>query len=69
MKTTKASIKPLSKECLRALIFEYGLQASIFDKSIFILDWEGLEYQFYVREERLLLHAIIVRKDVVINVV
>ena len=59
-------VKALSKERLLRLIRLYGLQTSMFDREMYILDWEGLEYQFHISENRILLHCVVVRMDVVL---
>jgi len=66
-KCRPAIVRPLSKDRLLRLIELHGLQTSIFDRELYILDWDGLEYQFHVIENRILLHCVIVRKDVVLS--
>ena len=60
-------IRPLTKRRLQRLIRIHGLQCDLFDNSRFLFDWEGLEYQFYVKEQKLLLERIRVRMDITIG--
>ena len=57
-------IPPVSRATLKRLIKTHGLQACLFDKSLFTLDWEGLEYQFYEENGKIYLFRITVRMDV-----
>jgi len=57
-------LNPLSKAKLRLLIKTHGLQVSTFHKSLFIFDWEGLEYQFHLAEEELYLYCVRIEWDV-----
>lgn len=65
-KCRSSIVRPLSKDRLLRLIELHGLQTSIFDRELYILDWDGLEYQFHICENRILLHGVIVGKDVVL---
>ena len=60
-------ICPLTRGQLQGLIKIHGLQTCIFDTSLLLLDWDGLEYQFHVNEGQIYLFRIIVRMDVVVG--
>lgn len=41
-----------------------GLQAYLLDNSRFTLYWDGLEYRFYIRDNRLYLDSVSIRMDI-----
>lgn len=68
MRKSKTELfRPLSKQRLKGLIKNHGLQTSIFDRSLLVFDWEGLEYQFQIFEGVLYLYCVRMPSDVVLG--
>ncbi|MFC1584555.1 hypothetical protein ACFL5V_03295 [Fibrobacterota bacterium] len=64
MKKDRPLFPVLSRRNIRRLIKIMGLQGHIFDNSLFTLEWEGLEYRFFIRDDRLLLESVFIRMDI-----
>jgi hypothetical protein len=57
-------ITPVCRAQLCKLIQSQGLQTNLFNRSLLILQWKGLEYQLLKKGNSLCLHQIIVQMDV-----
>ena len=64
MSKDRPLVKTLSRKNILRLIKVLGLQSTMFDKSLYILEWDGLEYRFYIREDRLLLESVGIHMDI-----
>lgn len=66
-KKTKPVVCLFSRAELRQLIRRHGLQIHRFDTSLLFLDWDGLEYQFRIRNGQIFLETIIIRSDIILG--
>ena len=64
MKKDRPLFPVLSRRNIRRLIKIMGLQGHIFDNSLFTLEWAGLEYRFFIRDDMLLLESVFIRMDI-----
>ena len=59
-------VTPVSRSNLKKLIKRHGLQSWMFDERLLFFEWEGLEYEFYIYEDTIVLEKINVQKNVVL---
>ena len=65
-RVNKGIVNPLSKNDLKQLIKRFGLQSWMFDEKLLLFEWEGLEYEFYIIEDRIYLERITVLRDILL---
>jgi hypothetical protein len=63
-KVNSGIVSPLSRGDLKMLIKQFGLQSWMFDEKLFLFQWKGLEYEFYIYDDKIYLEKITILRDI-----